>query len=100
MKAADLVFQLQVLNGCGVTVKIITDQDFDAKVVFQGLQPGKECWAVFLIDAGQGHRVTIQDPDPAEAEYPEVEELGDAAMEADLIIIAVAVPMIMWVWMP
>ncbi|MGD9253439.1 MAG: prephenate dehydrogenase/arogenate dehydrogenase family protein [Holophagae bacterium] len=38
---------------------------------------------------GQGHRVTIIDPDPAESDFVEVDDLGAAAVESDLIVIAV-----------
>lgn len=38
---------------------------------------------------GQGHRVTINDPDPAESDFAEVKDLSAAAPEADLIVIAV-----------
>ena len=38
---------------------------------------------------GQGHRVTINDPDPAESDFAEVADLSAAAPEADLIVIAV-----------
>lgn len=38
---------------------------------------------------GQGHRVTIHDPDPAESDFPEVADLSAVAIEADLIVIAV-----------
>jgi len=58
------------------------------KTLVIGGKGGMGRWIARFL-RGQGHRVTIQDPDPAEAEYTEVEELGDAAVEADLIIIAV-----------
>jgi len=38
---------------------------------------------------GQGHRVTINDPDPAETDFAEVADLSAAAPSADLIVIAV-----------
>ena len=38
---------------------------------------------------GQGHRVTICDPDPVESDFTEVSDIRAAAPEADLIIIAV-----------
>ena len=38
---------------------------------------------------GQGHRVTICDPDPEESDFSEVADLSAAAPEADLIVIAV-----------
>ena len=38
---------------------------------------------------GQGHRVTIYDPDPADSDFSEATSLQAAASEADLIIIAV-----------
>ena len=38
---------------------------------------------------GQGHRVTINDPDPAESDFAEVADLSAAAPSADLIVIAV-----------
>jgi chorismate mutase/prephenate dehydrogenase len=38
---------------------------------------------------GQGHRVTINDPDPAETDFIEADELGAAAVESDLIVVAV-----------
>ena len=38
---------------------------------------------------GQGHRVTINDPDPGESDFAEVADLSAAAAEADLIVIAV-----------
>ena len=38
---------------------------------------------------GQGHRVTICDPDPEESDFTEVADLSAAAPEADLIVIAV-----------
>jgi chorismate mutase/prephenate dehydrogenase len=38
---------------------------------------------------GQGHRVTINDPDPGESDFVEVADLSSAATEADLIVIAV-----------
>jgi prephenate dehydrogenase/chorismate mutase len=38
---------------------------------------------------GQGHRVTVNDPDPAETDFIEAADLGLAAAESDLIVIAV-----------
>jgi chorismate mutase/prephenate dehydrogenase len=38
---------------------------------------------------GQGHRVTINDPDPGESDFAEVGDLSAAAAEADLIVLAV-----------
>jgi chorismate mutase/prephenate dehydrogenase len=38
---------------------------------------------------GQGHRVTIYDPDPADSDFFEVADLSAAAPESDLIVVAV-----------
>jgi len=38
---------------------------------------------------GQGHRVTINDPDPVETNFVEAADLAAAALEADLIVVAV-----------
>jgi chorismate mutase/prephenate dehydrogenase len=38
---------------------------------------------------GQGHRVTIHDPDPAPSDFPEVEDFDDPALASDLIVVAV-----------
>jgi chorismate mutase/prephenate dehydrogenase len=38
---------------------------------------------------GQGHRVTICDPGPAESDFAEVADLSAAAPESDLIVVAV-----------
>lgn len=38
---------------------------------------------------GQGHRVTVNDPDPGASDFPEAADLGPVAVEADLIVIAV-----------
>ena len=38
---------------------------------------------------GQGHRVTIHDPGNAPSDFPEVDDLDDASLNADLIVVAV-----------
>jgi chorismate mutase/prephenate dehydrogenase len=38
---------------------------------------------------GQGHRVSINDPDPAESDFAEVADFSAAAPSADLIVVAV-----------
>jgi chorismate mutase/prephenate dehydrogenase len=53
-----------------------------------GGKGGMGSWIARFL-TGQGHRVSIFDPDPAETEFAEAEELGPTAREANLIIIAV-----------
>ena len=38
---------------------------------------------------GQGHRVTVHDPDPAQSDFPEVVDFDEAALISDLIVVAV-----------
>jgi chorismate mutase/prephenate dehydrogenase len=38
---------------------------------------------------GQGHRVTIHDPDPTPSDFPEVDDVDSAALTSDLVVVAV-----------
>ena len=58
------------------------------KTLVIGGKGGMGRWIARFL-RGQGHRVTINDPDSAESDFPEVVELADTAMAADLIIVAV-----------
>ena len=58
------------------------------KTLVIGGKGGMGRWIARFL-RGQGHRVTIHDPDPAETDFPEVAELADTAVAADLIIVAV-----------
>ena len=53
-----------------------------------GGKGGMGSWiATFLV--GQGHRVSILDPAPAESPFHEVEGLAEGAADADLVVVAV-----------
>lgn len=53
-----------------------------------GGKGGMGSWmATFL--AGQGHRVSIFDPAPAESPFPEVADLAEGVAGADLVVVAV-----------
>ncbi len=53
-----------------------------------GGKGGMGSWIARFL-RGQGHRVTVFDPDPSSSDFPEVDSMEDAAGEADLILVAV-----------
>ncbi len=58
------------------------------KALVVGGKGGMGSWmATFL--AGQGHRVSIFDPAPAESPFPEVADLAEGVTGADLVVVAV-----------
>ncbi len=58
------------------------------RVLVVGGKGGMGRWIARFL-RGQGHRVSIHDPDPAGSDFAEVADLSAAAPEADLIVIAV-----------
>jgi prephenate dehydrogenase/chorismate mutase len=77
--------------------KAVEEQAVQRDTVYQGNalralviggKGGMGRWIARLL-RGQGHRVTIHDPDPAQTDFREVADLSAAAPQADLIIIAV-----------
>jgi chorismate mutase/prephenate dehydrogenase len=53
-----------------------------------GGKGGMGSWIAKFL-AGQGHRVSILDPAPSESPFREIEDLGQGAAEADLVVVAV-----------
>ena len=53
-----------------------------------GGKGGMGSWIAKFL-AGQGHRVSILDPAPSESPFLEIEDLGEGAAEAELLVVAV-----------
>lgn len=53
-----------------------------------GGKGGMGSWIARFL-RGQGHRVSVVDPDPSETEFVEVDALAPAAEQADLVVVAV-----------
>jgi len=69
----------------------LMDSDYQGdqlRVLVVGGKGGMGSWIARFL-AGQGHRVSILDPAPSESPFLEIEDLGEDAAEADLVVAAV-----------
>ena len=69
----------------------LMDSDYQGdqlRVLVVGGKGGMGSWIARFL-AGQGHRVSILDPAPSESPFLEIEDLGEGAAEADLVVAAV-----------
>ncbi len=70
---------------------VLMDSDYQGdqlRVLVVGGKGGMGSWIARFL-AGQGHRVSILDPAPSESPFLEIEDLGEGAAEADLVVAAV-----------
>ena len=69
----------------------LMDSDYrgdQLRALVVGGKGGMGSWIAKFL-AGQGHRVSILDPASSESSFPEIEDLSDGAVEADLVVAAV-----------